>query len=114
MVKKLIELPLAASVHAPSGRGSVEIDLTQCINCQQDDAEKITVIKETEGIISHSMSDPSGEHAEIYHLKCDLCDFEYELATVTIESKTPTGTTNIVSVYIKNQTTGKWSWLGYF
>ncbi|MHA1680194.1 MAG: hypothetical protein ACTSUE_04250 [Promethearchaeota archaeon] len=113
--KKISELPLSGILHAPSGRGSVDVKIDQCLSCYQGDPEKISVLHESREIIKHAMSLGDGDEGDVYEVQCDECKHTYSLGVLTIESKTPSGTSWMASVFAKDEkTNGKWVWLGYF
>lgn len=113
--KTLEDLPVPDAVHAPSGRGSVDVNVLRCLSCEQPDATKILVVSEKKQNIKHNKSPEGGDEAMVYEVQCQVCNEKYKLGIITIEGETPSGTTTMGSAYVMDKNTKeKWAWLGYF
>mgnify|MGYP006291370323 CR=1 FL=1 len=116
MDKTLFDLPISGCVTAPRGRGNVDIDVCVCLLCGQNEPEKIFVTGETKGKINHSLSDPNDNiDGKIYNLKCNVCNGEYQLGVLEIDSETPSGKGRCSSMYSKIEGDKEtWKWLGCY
>lgn len=113
--KKLNELPIAGCLHAPCQRGSVNIQLSSCQLCGQEDPEKITVLSEIEEKIQHSMGPAGGQDGMVYELQCDACGGTYKIGVITIAATSLSGPTELSSVFITDEKSkGKWGGSGIF
>ncbi|MFX0100068.1 MAG: hypothetical protein ACFFCS_10850 [Candidatus Hodarchaeota archaeon] len=115
MDKTLDNLPVPEKVHAPCGRGSVDVNLLSCLSCEQRDPEKILVLNESKQKIKHSTSSESGEDATVYEVQCSVCNVKYKIGIITVEGETACGSSMLCSTFVMDKNTGgKWYWLGYF
>ncbi|MHA1793276.1 MAG: hypothetical protein ACTSVI_11570 [Promethearchaeota archaeon] len=115
MSKKMEDLEISAVVHAPCGRGSVEINTSECIFCGQNDPTKITVLSEKKQKIKHSLGHEEGDDATVYELECDVCHKKYKIGIIKIQGNVGDNTTELNSVFSNDEkTNNKWVWLGYY
>lgn len=111
-MKKLDEMPVSCSVHAPRSKGCVTIDVGRCFKCMQADPSKISVIEDGEEIIETSMVTDTGH---VFKLRCDECGHEYNIGVISVDSDTPSGSWTCQSMFladIENGKPGTWKWLG--
>lgn len=107
-LEDLEEIP--GTVFSPSGRGWVNVNVLQCLECSQEDYTKIVLVKEWEELINHPLDPEGGGEGKVYELECTACGAKYQIGLLKISDGEGRGGS---SVLVKDQhTRGKWAWLG--